>query len=240
EYALLLEENESFQRQFQAQEENFKLQNQTLLLEITRLSEENDSLQRDYEKLHKIGSQESGSSDGEIIRLRAENAALQKSLANAQERYEQELNALQNQAQPATEFGNNLSTTTSSEFIDPLTESSNEAEHDLTDKLQSILNEEFNKLSQNLKLNKDSEERQVNGESSTESENEKDSNNDQEEAISKGDNDSRNVDNMKSELRTVQDRLIEALVPLLSLSAENSHVNGSGKPNKELLQQNGM
>ena len=34
---MLLEENENLQRQFQTQEENFKLQNQTLLEEISKV-----------------------------------------------------------------------------------------------------------------------------------------------------------------------------------------------------------
>ncbi|PFX21337.1 GRIP1-associated protein 1 [Stylophora pistillata] len=52
EYAVLLEENENLQRQFQAQEENFKLQNQTLLEEISKRHEE--ELMQVQEKLRSL------------------------------------------------------------------------------------------------------------------------------------------------------------------------------------------
>lgn len=92
EYAVLLEENENLQRQFQAQEENFKLQNQTLLEEISKLNDDNEKLQRQV--MSKDGGQDS-SSDAELRRLRAENAALQKSLTNFQRRHEEELMQVQ-------------------------------------------------------------------------------------------------------------------------------------------------
>ncbi|KAK2550953.1 GRIP1-associated protein 1 [Acropora cervicornis] len=83
EYAILLEENEKLQGQFQAQEDNFKLQNQTLLEEITKKQVET-----------KGGSQADPGADSEIRRLRAENAAFQKSLTSCQQRYEAELQQL--------------------------------------------------------------------------------------------------------------------------------------------------
>ncbi|XP_074610636.1 GRIP1-associated protein 1-like isoform X1 [Acropora palmata] len=92
EYAILLEENEKLQGQFQAQEENFKLQNQTLLEEITKLNDENKALQKQVET--KGGSQADPGADSEIRRLRAENAAFQKSLTSCQQRYEAELQQL--------------------------------------------------------------------------------------------------------------------------------------------------
>ncbi|XP_068714216.1 GRIP1-associated protein 1-like [Montipora foliosa] len=89
EYAILLEEKENLQGQFQAQEENFKLQNQTLLEEITKLNNENEKLQKQV--AGKDGAQSDPGADMEIRRLRAENAAFQKSLTNCQQRYEAEL-----------------------------------------------------------------------------------------------------------------------------------------------------
>ncbi|KAM7437952.1 regulation of modification of synaptic structure [Porites harrisoni] len=88
EYQVLLEENENLQRQFQTQEENFKLQNQTLLEEISKLNDDNEKLQKQVTA--KDGGQDSGA-EAEIRRLRAENAALQKSLTNSQQKYENEL-----------------------------------------------------------------------------------------------------------------------------------------------------
>ncbi|KAJ7379419.1 regulation of modification of synaptic structure [Desmophyllum pertusum] len=96
EYAVLLEENENLQRQFQAQEENFKLQNQTLLEEISKLNDDNEKLQKQVTA--KDGGQDSGT-DAETRRLRAENAALQKSLTNSQQRHEEELLQLQEKIQ---------------------------------------------------------------------------------------------------------------------------------------------
>ncbi|RMX52930.1 hypothetical protein pdam_00010954 [Pocillopora damicornis] len=104
EYAVLLEENENLQRQFQAQEENFKLQNQTLLEEISKLNDDNEKLQRQVTT--KDGGQDSGS-DAELRRLRAENAALQKSLTNSQQRHEDELMQLQEKLQSLSDDHDN-------------------------------------------------------------------------------------------------------------------------------------
>ncbi|XP_028516710.1 GRIP1-associated protein 1-like [Exaiptasia diaphana] len=225
EYSLLLEENESLQRQFQSQEENFKLQNQTLLLEITRLNEENDSLKKDFEKLHKTGSQENSSNDAEIIRLRAENVALQKSLASAQERYDQELEALQKNSKQATEEENVENKITELEIKDSSTEplnitdgdsNSNNENDDVNNKLQYILNEELNELS--IKIQSlQTKDVQVNGDIGSE-DNTKETEN----------------HTIDVEIQSVKDRIVTAISPLLSA---DSKVNGNARISKESFQQ---
>jgi chromosome segregation ATPase len=74
EMSSLLEENGSLQQKLQSQEEDFNLQNRTLMEEISRVCEESEGLKT---RLKKTG----GGGEGEgLTRLRAENTALQKSL----------------------------------------------------------------------------------------------------------------------------------------------------------------
>jgi chromosome segregation ATPase len=73
EMSSLLEENNSLQQKLQSQEDDFNLQNRTLMEEISRVCEENEGLKT---RLKKTGG---GEGEG-LTRLRAENTALQKSL----------------------------------------------------------------------------------------------------------------------------------------------------------------
>ncbi|MGH0130089.1 UNVERIFIED_CONTAM: hypothetical protein FKN15_040927 [Acipenser sinensis] len=111
----LLSENEMLHGKLHSQEEDFRLQNSTLMQE---LSKEIDALLSENEMLHgKLHSQEedfrlqnstlmqelskgavpaatnpaSSPVDGELLRLQAENSALQKNMAALQERYEREV-----------------------------------------------------------------------------------------------------------------------------------------------------
>ena len=85
EYALLLEENEGLQHRLRDHEEDFKLQNKTLLEEVTRIEDENKKLLEEI-KILKAGKEGDGGSvhEAELRRLKAENAVLQKSLKSTQ------------------------------------------------------------------------------------------------------------------------------------------------------------
>eukprot|EP00731_Ephydatia_muelleri_P000093 Em0001g93a len=74
----LVEENEGLLRKLQDQEQDFKLQNQTLMQELGKVCEENQVLKTKQPKV----SDEAEPSE-ELVRLRAENAVLQKTLQEA-------------------------------------------------------------------------------------------------------------------------------------------------------------
>ncbi|XP_028408032.1 GRIP1-associated protein 1-like [Dendronephthya gigantea] len=91
EYALLLEENESLQHQLRDHEEDFKLQNKTLLEEVTRVEDENKKLIEEVKNLKSGKEGDAFSShEAELRRLKAENAVLQKSLKSTQASFEAE------------------------------------------------------------------------------------------------------------------------------------------------------
>ncbi|CAN7989180.1 unnamed protein product [Ixodes hexagonus] len=90
----LLVDNEVLQRKLQSQEDEFRLQNQTLMHELSATVQANESLEKKLEELQgnnpRKRSPESNRGDprlqDEMRRLQAENLALQKSLAGYFER----------------------------------------------------------------------------------------------------------------------------------------------------------
>lgn len=80
----LVQENESLQRKLQMQEDEFRLQNETLMKEISSLVASNDELQKNLELSKAHQSAPSTENQNDIIRLEAENSALKKLLANNQ------------------------------------------------------------------------------------------------------------------------------------------------------------
>ncbi|KAM9181413.1 GRIP1-associated protein 1 isoform 4-T4 [Dugong dugon] len=88
----LLSENEMLQAKLHSQEEDFRLQNSTLMAEFSKLCSQMEQLERENQQLKdgaaREGSAQAGSLvDGELLRLQAENTALQKNVAALQERY---------------------------------------------------------------------------------------------------------------------------------------------------------
>ncbi|XP_077487643.1 GRIP1-associated protein 1-like [Amblyomma americanum] len=83
----LIVDNEVLQRKLQSQEDEFRLQNQTLMQELSSTVTENEALERKLEELQGIRPPKRSpepcdqKSLDEIRRLQAENLALQKSLA---------------------------------------------------------------------------------------------------------------------------------------------------------------
>ncbi|XP_020361950.1 GRIP1-associated protein 1 isoform X1 [Oncorhynchus kisutch] len=91
----LLSENEMLQGKLHSQEDDFRLQNSTLMQELSKLCTQIEELEHENKDLKngKVFQAESSSPttssvDGELLRLQAENAALQKKMTALQERSE--------------------------------------------------------------------------------------------------------------------------------------------------------
>ncbi|XP_041860389.1 GRIP1-associated protein 1 isoform X3 [Melanotaenia boesemani] len=97
----LLSENEMLQGKLHSQEEDFRLQNSTLMTELSKLCTQIEQLEQENQGLKKEGGGASVSSpaansasspvDRELLRLQAENSALQKKMKALQERFDKEL-----------------------------------------------------------------------------------------------------------------------------------------------------
>ncbi|XP_034534511.1 GRIP1-associated protein 1 isoform X3 [Notolabrus celidotus] len=96
----LLSENEMLQGKLHSQEEDFRLQNSTLMTELSKLCTQIEQLEQENKGLKEGGgasapspAQNSTSSpvDGELLRLQAENSALQKKMKALQEHHDKEL-----------------------------------------------------------------------------------------------------------------------------------------------------
>uniref|UniRef100_A0A8C7E183 GRIP1 associated protein 1 n=1 Tax=Naja naja TaxID=35670 RepID=A0A8C7E183_NAJNA len=93
----LLSENEMLQGKLHSQEDDFRLQNSTLMQELSKLCSQIEQLEKDNQILQEgktaVASEvafPASPVDGELLRLQAENSALQKNMAALQERYEKE------------------------------------------------------------------------------------------------------------------------------------------------------
>ncbi|XP_068602542.1 GRIP1-associated protein 1 [Brachionichthys hirsutus] len=83
----LLSENEMLQGKLHSQEEDFRLQNSTLMAELSKLCVQIEQLEQENQHLKPSATPKPSSSpvDGEMLRLQAENAALQKKIKALQE-----------------------------------------------------------------------------------------------------------------------------------------------------------
>lgn len=79
----LVQENEALQQKLQMQEDEFRLQNETLMKEVSALVSQNEELQKNLElsKAHHFTSATS-ENQNDLIKLEAENAALRKLLTS--------------------------------------------------------------------------------------------------------------------------------------------------------------
>lgn len=96
----LLSENEMLQGKLHSQEEDFRLQNSTLMAELSKLCTQIEQLEQENQGLKEGGASStsipppnpaSSPVDGELLRLQAENAALQKKMKALQDRFDKEL-----------------------------------------------------------------------------------------------------------------------------------------------------
>uniref|UniRef100_A0A671U0H9 GRIP1 associated protein 1 n=1 Tax=Sparus aurata TaxID=8175 RepID=A0A671U0H9_SPAAU len=96
----LLSENEMLQGKLHSQEDDFRLQNSTLMTELSKLCTQIEQLEQENQGLKERGAaaassappnSTSGPVDGELLRLQAENSTLQKKMKALQERFDKEL-----------------------------------------------------------------------------------------------------------------------------------------------------
>ncbi|XP_058499133.1 GRIP1-associated protein 1 isoform X3 [Solea solea] len=96
----LLSENEMLQGKLHSQEEDFRLQNSTLMTELSKLCTQIEQLEQENQGLKEGGGASAPTdpptttscpADGELLRLQAENSALQKKMKALQECYDKEL-----------------------------------------------------------------------------------------------------------------------------------------------------
>lgn len=96
----LLSENEMLQGKLHSQEEDFRLQNSTLMAELSKLCTQIEQLEQENKGLKEGGATSASTPppnptsspvDGELLRLQAENSTLQKEMKALQERYDREL-----------------------------------------------------------------------------------------------------------------------------------------------------
>ncbi|XP_051805821.1 GRIP1-associated protein 1 isoform X5 [Acanthochromis polyacanthus] len=99
----LLSENEMLQGKLHSQEEDFRLQNSTLMTELSKLCTQIEQLEQENQGLKEGGGASAASPppnpasspvDGELLRLQAENSTLQKQMKALQERHDKELQRL--------------------------------------------------------------------------------------------------------------------------------------------------
>ncbi|KAM3911522.1 GRIP1-associated protein 1 isoform 2-T2 [Leptodactylus fuscus] len=96
----LLGENEMLQGKLHSQEDDFRLQNSTLMQELSKLCSQIEQLETENRQLKEGSpSQEGvpGAAEGELRRLQAENTALQRTIGSLQERHEKEIASLRSQ-----------------------------------------------------------------------------------------------------------------------------------------------
>uniref|UniRef100_A0A8C9VUF5 GRIP1 associated protein 1 n=1 Tax=Scleropages formosus TaxID=113540 RepID=A0A8C9VUF5_SCLFO len=98
----LLSENEMLQGKLHSQEDDFRLQNSTLMQELSKLCSQIEQLEKENRGLKEgkevpLASTPSSSTvDGELLRLQAENAVLQKNMTGESVRLQGEKEALYN------------------------------------------------------------------------------------------------------------------------------------------------
>ncbi|XP_068964309.1 GRIP1-associated protein 1 isoform X5 [Petaurus breviceps papuanus] len=96
EMEVLLNENQMLQGKLHSQEDDFRLQNSTLLQELSKLCAQIEQLEQENQQLKEgsVGPESPSTAcspmDGELLRLQAENTALQRNVTALQERYEKE------------------------------------------------------------------------------------------------------------------------------------------------------
>ncbi|KAK2144332.1 hypothetical protein LSH36_766g02001 [Paralvinella palmiformis] len=98
EVELLELENDGLQRKLQTQEEEFRLQNETIMAELSQVIRTNEALEKEVESLKSFTGnkdvEQTEKLQDEIRRLQAQNSVLQKNLTACQGNHETELTKL--------------------------------------------------------------------------------------------------------------------------------------------------
>ena len=93
EVEILIQENDNLQRKLESQEEEFKLQNHTLMQELTSLVTSNEAFEKKIKELEgggvpdALNSSVLSEADDEIRHLKAQNSVLQKNLNSLKDKY---------------------------------------------------------------------------------------------------------------------------------------------------------
>lgn len=103
---ILIQENDALQRKLQSQEDEFRLQNETLMQELSHLVASNEAFEKrlntsndkkEEQATTSVSKTEVAELGDEVRRLQALNVALQKNLKGCQDRYEKQLLSLKQQ-----------------------------------------------------------------------------------------------------------------------------------------------
>ncbi|XP_018414703.1 PREDICTED: GRIP1-associated protein 1 [Nanorana parkeri] len=100
----LLGENEMLQGKLHSQEDDFRLQNSTLMQELSKLCSQIEQLEVENQQLKEDSRSPDGIpgvTEGEMRRLQAENTALQRTIGSLHERHEMEIASLRGQESQA-------------------------------------------------------------------------------------------------------------------------------------------
>ncbi|XP_021348656.1 GRIP1-associated protein 1-like isoform X2 [Mizuhopecten yessoensis] len=103
---ILLQENDTLQRKLESQEDDFRLQNETLMAELTTLVAANEDLEKKVKSgrgpdvADSLNASTISETDDEIRHLKAQNAALQKNLTAYKEKYERQMALLSPPSSP--------------------------------------------------------------------------------------------------------------------------------------------
>ncbi|GFR17062.1 GRIP1-associated protein 1 [Trichonephila clavata] len=146
----LIQENESLQQKLQMQEDEFRLQNETLMKEVSSLVSANDRFQKELEltKTQTLVSSEFQNQD-DRIKLEAENAALRKLISKY------ETNSDDHELEKVKTFDVNLQLNTVLEEKRLLQDNAKKIEKELKEQLMKMQSEN-EKLSEKLKKKQES------------------------------------------------------------------------------------
>ncbi|KAG1669955.1 GRIP1-associated protein 1 [Nymphon striatum] len=145
-------ENDSLLRKLQCQEDEFSLQNATLMQELSLVIANNEKYEKQIQECEKNTSFSDGANDAEICHLKAENLVLQKCLNETREKSESTILDLEVQL-------STLQRNLSSEDSHPL-ESNSQTDliTDYQDKIKRLKAEVFDLTDENMKVEMREEE----------------------------------------------------------------------------------
>uniref|UniRef100_A0A671MHS0 GRIP1-associated protein 1-like n=1 Tax=Sinocyclocheilus anshuiensis TaxID=1608454 RepID=A0A671MHS0_9TELE len=179
----LLNENKMLQGKLHSQEDDFRLQNSTLMQELSKLCSQIEQLELENRRLREgqgLEGPASGPVDGELLRLQAENSALQKKLKGErssciktkideiQQRKEEELKSINIRVQKLQTdlMAANQNVAELKEQLQSKQKEHEMAIHALKDQIQTVKTQEQNLLrEQNLMLNAELQQKRTEQES---------------------------------------------------------------------------
>uniref|UniRef100_A0A672Q5G4 GRIP1 associated protein 1 n=1 Tax=Sinocyclocheilus grahami TaxID=75366 RepID=A0A672Q5G4_SINGR len=166
----LLNENKMLQGKLHSQEDDFRLQNSTLMQELSKLCSQIEQLELESRRLREgqgLEGPASGPVDAELLRLQAENSALTK-IDEIQQRKEEELKSINIRVQKLQTdlMAANQNVAELKEQLQSKQKEHEMAIHALKDQIQTVKTQEQNLLrEQNLMLNAELQQKRTEQES---------------------------------------------------------------------------